>query len=171
MWLKISLIIFLPLLLILGQFSLISALPGSLATANFILVCLIFVLVLVNWSWAAWWWLAAGLFTDIIGLSIFGLNLLSYGLTFLIIYWLLLNFFTNRSLYSFLLLNSLALIIFESLKLFWNWLFNAQAITNFTWGYWLILGYKLLWSWLLTVIIFYLLTFISRRFLPVFIRK
>ncbi|MBU0880222.1 hypothetical protein KKB33_01720, partial [Patescibacteria group bacterium] len=99
--------------LVIFQISFINSLPAGLDNLNLILVVLIFILSLVNLDYALAWTIGLGWLLSIFLFVPFGMHLISLFLTIVFSNLLLANFFTNRSLYSFLALTGLATIIYE----------------------------------------------------------
>ncbi|MBU0647408.1 hypothetical protein KJ809_03245, partial [Patescibacteria group bacterium] len=110
--------------LVIFQISFINSLPAGLDNLNLILVVLIFILSLVNLDYALAWTIGLGWLLSIFLFVPFGMHLISLFLTIVFSNLLLANFFTNRSLYSFLALTGLATIIYEFFLNSFNYLFN-----------------------------------------------
>lgn len=158
------------------QLSIIKALPYPLAALNLFVVSLVFILLLAGWRSALWWSFGLGLVLDLYSFAPFGINLLSLAITLFAVNFLLTNFLTNRSLYTVVILSGAAYLVYEitvfvlylSLA-FWAddhlpQVFDLNFFSSQLFG--------LLLNLLVTILLFYFLNFISRRYLPFFlIRK
>lgn len=163
MYSKIILNTILVLLLAMAQLSFISGLPAHLNDLNLILIILIFILSLVNLNTAMWWAVGAGFLLDIFSFMPFGAYSVCLFLTIAIANFLLVNFFTDRSLYSFLALTGLATVIYEFFLTFWDW----PALLSS--GFWIKKISQLGFNLLAVLLIFYLVHYISNRLKPVFL--
>lgn len=174
MFTKIILNSLLITLLAIVQFSFISSLPNGFNNLNLILVIIVYILSgLKGLDHAIYWVVGLGFLMDIFSFSYFGINLINLILTLIIANFLLNNFFTNRSLYSFLALTFLVTLIYEIFLNGSHYIFNLiegeKMILN---NYFFLakatgLGLNLLFSLLL----FYLINIISNRLKPVFLIK
>lgn len=95
------------------QISFVGALPGIFSCLNLVLVMSLYRLGFYGLENTAWWAVAVGVIWDFFSFLPFGSNLLSLFLAVLLGHFLLVNFFTNRSLYSFLALGFFTTICFE----------------------------------------------------------
>lgn len=111
----------------LVQISFISALPGWLDGFNVILLLLLFMIGLQNFEIALWWAFGLGLVLDFFSFSFFGAYTLSLLIVVVLIQFLLKNFITNRSLYSFLTACFFALFFYE----LFIWLFTSAPALFF----------------------------------------
>jgi len=136
------------------------ALPGG-AYLNLTLVILIFILVLFGLERALPWWLAAGFLNDLFSFHYFGFYTLLFLVIALSTYFLLNNVLTNRSLYVFLFLTAAASLIFDLA----NYLVFALPWSDFLMEELKRLG----GNFLATIVIFYLVGWLSYRLRPVFL--
>lgn len=165
----------LTLCLIIFELSFVSALPGGLNNISLILVVLVFVIGMTSLNTSLSWAILVGFILDIFSFSMFGVHLVSLFLVVLIINLLLTNFFTNRSLYTFLVLTFFATILYEFFSNFLIYLFSLFGgkylpvfITKDFWQGELI---QLFLNLLIVLIIFYSLGFIMPKLKPVFLNK
>ncbi len=165
MYSKIILNTILILSLAIIQLSFISGLPAGLNNLNLILVILIFILSLVNLNTAMWWAAGAGFLLDIFSFMPFGVYLVCLFLTIASANFLLANFFTDRSLYSFLALAGLATVIYEFFLTFWDWPASLNS------GFWIEKISQLGFNLLAVLLIFYLVHYVSNRLKPVFLMR
>ena len=171
--------IFLNALLIIGlvaiQQSFINNLPAWFNNLNLVLVILVFILGLSDFKLALWWAIGLGFMLDIFSFSPFGVYLICLSLTVGLIYFLLVNFFTNRSLYSFLALTILATVCYN--LFFYSIIYIDRQVSRseiaFGLGinFWQTKLVELGLNMLSALIIFYLINFISNRLKPVFLVK
>ena len=166
MWLVILINAILIWLVLLAQTA-VWSLPAGFNFLNIVLVILIYILVIFGPHRAAWWFLAFGWFLDIFQFNAFGANLLALGLCFGIVFFLLSNFITNRSLYSIWLLTVVATFIYDGvLGLFTAWRFNDWSIFASVHGE----LWRLIANLLLATVLFYFFGAVSKRVRPVFLK-
>lgn len=175
MYLKIFFNILLIIFLTILQFSFISTLPGALKSINIILVTLLFILVLGELEIALWWAIGAGFLFDIFSFLPFGAYLFSFCLTIIITNFLLINFFTNRSLYSFFLLSIFQIFFYELFINSINYLSTILGYSNYflipNLLFWKEKLAELILNLALVLTLFYLVNFITNRLKPVFLIK
>ncbi len=157
------------------QLSFIGALPGILRNLNLSLVILVFISALGKTKTTLWSAIGMGLLFDLYGLTFFGVNLLglflsAFGAKF---FWD--NYFTDRSLYSFLAITFFTNIIFRVivyLFFFIAYIFGQETFSS-------LLDFKLLinelWgiglNLLITIFIFYFVAAFSSDLKPVFLSR
>lgn len=171
---KILINLLLIVLLALVQISFISSLPKVASGLNLILIILIFLLIITNFKLALIWAVSLGYLLDLFSFYPFGIYLVSLSLTIVIAHFLLANFFTNRSLYSFLALVASATISYEILIngiIYIINLISNHQLTNLGYHLWQIKCWELGSNLLVTIFLFYLISFISHRLRPVFLAK
>ncbi|MEA3464194.1 MAG: hypothetical protein U9R14_03945 [Patescibacteria group bacterium] len=175
MYSKIFLNIILILSLVIIQLSFIAGLPAGLNYLNLILVILIFILGLVNLNFAAWWTVGIGLLLDIFSFAPFGIYLFCLCLTIIIADFALTVFFTNRSLYSFLALVGLTTAVYEILLTaigYLVWLISREgAGLILNQSFWLSKLSQMTLNLIAALIIFYFISFVSKRLRPVFLAR
>lgn len=174
MYAKIFLNLFFILLLGSIELSFISGLPLGLNDLNLVFVIFIFILVTVGLNFALWWALGIGVLLDVFSFLPFGVHIISLMLGILALN-IILNFFTNRSLYSLLVAMFFGTIVYEII-------FNlvAYAITIISGrefvraldgAFWRYEMNKVVFNMISVLIIFYTLNFLSNRLKPVFLIK
>ncbi|MBI4811852.1 hypothetical protein HY798_00145 [Candidatus Falkowbacteria bacterium] len=172
---KIILNVFLILTLTAVQLSFISGLPGWLNNFNLILVVLIFILGLGNLRLALAWMIGAGLLLDIFSFSPFGVYLISLSLTAVATNFLLTNFFTNRSLYSLLVLIFFSSLVYNFFLAVINYTAllasGREAIFYLGLIFWSAVLKQSVLNALGVLVIFYALNLASKKFKPVFLVK
>jgi len=172
---KIVLNLLLVFLIVLIQIGFISGLPFYFTSLNLILIVLVFVLENDNFKIALIWALVAGFLLDMYYFKTFGVYFLGLFLALLLMNFLLIHFFTNRSLYSFLALiffGHLAFRIFYYIyKLFLNLIFHINFVYNFNLIFFknelVALGMNII----MVIISFYIFSFLTSSFSPVFLSR
>ena len=153
--------IFIGMVVLFGlQTALAKSLPGGVYV-NLSLVVLIFLLVFFGFEQAIGCWLLSGFLADLFSFKLFGFYTVLFSLLFLFVYWLLSNVLTNRSLYSFLLIVTMVTIIYDAS----SWLVFGLPDNN-------LLGVemkRLVANWLITIISFYIVSWMSYRLKPAFL--
>lgn len=166
--------LFFILILFLLQASFLSGLP-VLNNLNLILIILIFILSLKGVEFAFGWLLAIGFLLDIFSFLPFGMHLFSLFLTISLINFLVINFFTNRSLFSYLALVTCATILYEIFSRGMIYLFNLfyykEAALVFNLNFFKAELYQLFSNLIFTIIIFYIVNFLYIKLKPVFLFK
>lgn len=127
-------------LIILGiiQVSFLATWVVPVSSLNLILSLVIFLTVIINYQKGLWLALGGGIFLELYAGSLFGITTLSLLLTVMGINLLFNNFFTNRSLYSLLILGFLGTAIYNSIILLLNLLiiilgFSVSALEFSFW--------------------------------------
>lgn len=172
MYIKIFLNLILVLFLFSIQVSFIPALPIYFSNINIILIFLVYILIIRDLDTSLKYAIAFGLLIDIFSFQQFGSYLLGFIFSLVIINFLLVNFFTNRSLYAFFALVAFATI----LNLFFTTIIN-NILFEFTGVFKIIYNKEFFLSALrqlvlnsiFMIFIFYLTNFLSNSFRPVFL--
>lgn len=175
MYRKIVLNIVLAIILAIVQIAFISGLPSWFSNLNLILIVLVFILGLIGFQSAWWWSLGLGILMDIYHFLPFGIFLISLSSAILLTNFLLTNFFTNRSLYSFLALTTLAGIFYNIILYFLSFISNFFNIS----GVFIKINSGVLVNELrglavnilAAIFIYYFLNLISARLKPVFLLR
>jgi cell shape-determining protein MreD len=157
------------------QLSFISELPGIFNRLDMILVILVFILVLGGLKLAIIWSISIGFLVDLLTFHPFGINLVTFTLTILVAFFLLNSFFTNRSLYSFLALVTVTILVNE---IIWTFILSLLKLfdyhspnTLFSKIFFTDLFVREALSIAVTIILFQSINFISQKFKPVFLFK
>ncbi len=112
------------------QANFLTALPWPWNFFNLILSIAIFITVILNYYQGLWFALFSGLIIDLYSFLPFGTMTCAMLLTVIIVNSLFNNFFTNRSLYSLIILGFLGNVIYFIFFLFINLVFFTFNITN-----------------------------------------
>lgn len=162
------------LLLLIVQLSLVNALPFVWRQSDLVLVFLLLTLFLFGFKPAIWLAVGLGFFADTLDFGYFGLQLLSLPAVIILADIWLVNWFTNRSVYSFLAL-TLAATIFHNLiyysLLYLSRFWDDSTFFFFTGNFWAGLGLQIISNSLLLFLFFALAGWNSLRFRPVFLER
>ena len=160
---------------IIFQIGFIYGLPIGLKNLNVVLVAIIFILGFNSFELALGWAVGAGILLDIYLFMPFGVNTISLIASLTLINFLLANFFTNRSLYSFLLLILITTISFNFSIILLNYLVSSFSERKFDISLNLNLLINqlsgILLNFICVIVVFYLLSFLSERYKPVFLKS
>ncbi len=173
--LKYFFLLLFSLFLALIQFSFISALPAPWSYVNLIIVAMLAAFLTLGRSQA--WFLAAasGFFLDIFTFHSFGVAMFSLFFCAVIVYLVLENWLTNRSLYSFLLLTFIGVVaealIYNFLLLILDWSSSAGKFFLVSGSFWRELAGNIVISLILIGLFFNLLVLVSRRLKPFFLKR
>ena len=175
MYLKIlSQIIFFSLIA-LFQIGFVGALPVWFSEINLILLILVFLLGFNRLKTVLFWGAGIGLIYDLYTFVPFGAYTMSLLITIFLAYFLMANFLTNRSFYSFLVLTSFTVFCFEFFSYvvinISSLIFNQEFLFVFNKAFFLYKLYGLFLNLFLMAIFLYLFNFFSPKFKPVFLRK
>jgi hypothetical protein len=176
MYLKIFLKFILVSALAILQISFVSALPLWLRELNLMIVFLIFSLEWSGGYKTVWWFLLIGFIFDLYFPLFFGFFILLWPIIFLLTYLISTNFFTNRSLYSFLSLTFFATATYYfiyNVYFYFASFFSGKGVALFflTKNFWLRFADGLILNLIAVFILFYLTNVLSDKFKPVFMIK
>jgi len=156
--------------LIVIQLSFISSLSYPFHLINFPLILLVVIIVLGKKDYYLYLAVLLGFIFDVFSFNVFSLHIISFVFTAIASRYLQLSFFTNRSIYSFILITAFTTVIFNFLFQIIDYIFNIyQGSQDFflvqVW-FWQVLGYKLVLHSIVIVILFYIINFTTRRLRP-----
>jgi cell shape-determining protein MreD len=175
MYIKIIFNLILIIVLSVIQISFISALPFGLSNFNLALVSLAIILMISNFNISLWWAVGMGFLFDIYSFLPFGTYLVCFFLTVLVANFLLSNFFTNRSLYSFIALIFLSSLCFNFIFYISVYLWGAFGGVSIAVSFGRIFWENLVWQIFLNIIavffLFHITNFVSKRLKPVFLER
>lgn len=158
-YLKFIFLFFFAFLIFLLQVSFLNSLPGIWGRINLPLLFVIILFIFYNFSSSVYAALFFAFFLDLSSFSVFGIYTLSFLITLFVADFVWANFFTNRSIYSFLILGILLLFFYNFLLYLFLLIFNKN-ISNVAWFgkyFWLNLLSEGFWVVLLILIFFYFL--------------
>ncbi|PLX27445.1 rod shape-determining protein MreD [Candidatus Parcubacteria bacterium] len=174
-YLKIASKFFLLLSLLVFQVSFISGLPAWVSNLNLILLVLILILGFSSYRRSLMWAMGIGLLFDMYHFTFFGVNTISLLLALYLTNFLLENLLTNRSLYTFIFLTIFASAIFQLNVIFLNLVFGFlkgyEAVYSFSNIFWLDELKKIIVNVVFIFFLFYVVSFFSKRFKPMFLVK
>lgn len=161
--------------LVLLQLGFISGLPDFIRGVDLILIFLLIVLVITNLRTVFLLTVMCGYFMDVFSFQPFGVYLISYSLSILVGYFLLVSFFTNRSQYSFLALVGISTIFYGMFLRMTDAIMSlmlAQPLHySMSAGSSLSFAMQLALNMLVSLVAFQFVNFASHRLKPVFIFK
>lgn len=173
MYVRLIANLFLLFLLFIFQMAFVSGLPSWFSNINAVLVVLTLIMGFGDLKTSLVWAVILGTFLDMYSFSVFGLNIFCLALALLAANFLLENLLTNRSLYSILALVAIASLVFQlaSLAIVSLYgLFSPGGIgLELSIHFFLDELSKVIGNMLLAFILFHVLSFISKRFRPMFL--
>lgn len=154
--------------LILGiiQVSFLTTWPPPINALNLILSLVIFLGVIVDYRRSLVLAFAGGLFLDLFSFNTFGLVTLAMILVAITVNFLFNEIFTNRSLYSLLILGSTGILIYNILITVGNFFahfFGFGLAVSLDWIYFSGLAWQLFLNVLILTIIFFIFHFSTGR--------
>ncbi|MFA5047512.1 MAG: hypothetical protein WC516_00555 [Patescibacteria group bacterium] len=173
MWLKFLLYLIIILFVSLCQITLLKGYGLFLRDLNLIIVVLVVLINLIEFKNVLWFVVISGLIMDIFSGLPFGIFLAVELLVAIGLEALFLNFFTNRSFYSLLIMGAIGIIFYNLLFIAFTGFFYLTGLSNFfiELNYWQSILRQLLGVIVLLIIGFYLINSWSKRFKPIFLRS
>lgn len=157
------------------QVSFISSLPRAYSAMNFPLIFLLFSLLFLNREKTLSLAIFLGFCLDILSFNFFGLNIFVYLSTMFILDLLLNNWLTNRSLYSFLVLSIIGVLLYNFLFYFVLAGFQSYqsgfSLFLLQSNFWLQLLWQMFWSFVFMLLFFNLANSLSKHLKPFFLEK
>lgn len=161
-------------LVVLLQLSLVNSLPYIFSRINIVLLSLIVFLFFLDFRTVVFLALGLGLLSDIFSFQFFGFYSLALVLTIFLADFLLANWFTNRSAYSFLALTFFTTLFYNfvlySLFYFSHFL-SEQGFFLWRINFWAGLGLELFWNAVLIFLFFWVMNLTTNKLKPVFLDK
>ncbi len=144
---KIFKLFFLSLIIVLIQLSFFNFLPGPWGRINIVLFFAIWFFIFNNFNKSLIFTLIIGFILDIFSFYPFGIYSISFLLTLILANFIWNNFFTNRSIYSFLSITAVFSIFFNLFLYFLMFLFEKNFFGLFWFGkfFWFNLLVELFW--------------------------
>lgn len=157
------------------QATFISALPSIYTAINLPLTALLFCLLFFNRHTTLIMAFFMGFWLDILGFSFFGLNIIVFLTIVFLLDLILRNWLTNRSLYSFLVLSVISIIICDillySLVAVWQSGQNDFGFFLFQPYFWKQLLWQIFWNASFMLLFFNLANSLSKHLKPFFLEK
>ncbi len=138
---------------------------------NFLLIGLILTVYFFDFRWVIGFGLTAGFLLDIYSSLPFGIFALSFFLTAVILEVLFLNFFTNRSFYSLVIMGAFGAAVYQLLFLGLNALFFLAGWSDFFIQrfYWTVAVQELAGTIVFLTVAFWVINILSKKFKPIFL--
>ena len=175
MYLKILIQIIFFSLVALIQIGFVGSLPIWFSEINLILLVFVFFLGFNKIEIVLFCGAVMGLIYDLYAFTFFGAYTISFLITIFLAYFLLVNFLTNRSIYSFLVLTLFTVFCFEFFSYLVinisSLLINREFLSIFNKSFFVYKTYGLFLDLFLMLIFLYLFNFFSPKFKPVFLKK
>ena len=161
-------------LVVILQISLVGSLPYSFSHINLILLALILFLFFLDFKTVIYLALGLGFLADVFSFQFFGFYTITLFLVVFLSDFLLANWFTNRSAYSFLALTFFATIFYNLILYGFFYLSNFLSDQGFfLWraNFWIGLGLELVWNLGIIFLFFWIMNLTTTRLKPVFLDK
>lgn len=173
MWYKILFSTIIIALIAMIQITFLGSFGSYWSSFNLLLAILIILLFLIDFNIIVYFSIISGLFLDIYSSLPFGVFMLSTFLSIAVSYFLLLNFFTNRSFYSVVFVGLSAITAFNVVFLSLSGIIYLFGISDFyvDSGYWIKLIYQFINISIILISLFFVINLFSRKFKPNFIRS
>ena len=173
MWYKSLLYLVFILIVSLFQITLFKGYGLFLKDLNLIIVILVVLINLMEFKHVLWFVIISGLVMDIFSGLPFGVFLTVELLVAIALETLFLNFFTNRSFYSLLIMGIMGIIFYNILFIATTGFLYLAGLSNFfiSLNYWQSFLRQLLGAIIILIISFYLINSLSRRFKPIFLQS
>jgi len=161
------------LALIVFQLGFVKGLPGWLNAVNLMAIVLVFLVSLARFRTALGWAIGMGVLLDVYSFLPFGVHILVLVGCVYLLRFLIVNFFTNRSLYAFLGLIFFAFIGYELMLYGLGYAAFGLGLEGIDWDFgtsfwWHELG-GLVMNGVAVTLVFYVLNLISNTLRPVFL--
>jgi len=156
---KFIFLFLLAFLIFLLQASFLNSLPGFWGRINLPLLSVICLFIFYNFKNSLYLSIFLGLFLDLFSFYFLGIYTVSFLLTLFLADFVWNNFFTNRSIYSFLILGGLLSVFYNFILYLFLLIFEKSSINVAWFGkyFWLNLSYEIVWVVLLILTFFYFL--------------
>jgi len=170
MWYRTLLALILILLILIFQITFLGNLSGIF---NLILVVLVLLISLTDFKKAAVFSLISGSIMDIYSNLPFGIFLISLFLVAIVLELFFVNFFTNRSFYSLILMGLIAVLFYHLFFILISGFLYLVGVSLFfvSQGYWLEFFGQLITTILILIFCFWIINIVSQRFKPIFLHS
>ncbi len=171
MYLKIIINLLLLIIISIIQLSFINGLPSYFTGINIVIIAMVFIVGLNRFDIWFWWAFGFGLFFDFYAFLPFGFHLFVFPLINIVISFFLVNYLTDRSFYSFVILLFLFLFFYKISLFFlyyFLYFFNFEIIFSFSFYDFLISCFV---NFILIAIIYSFLNITTNILKPVFLVK
>ena len=162
-------------LIAIVQATFISSLPAAYFAINLPLTALLFSLLFFDKNMSLVLAILMGFWLDILGFNFFGLHILVFLAVVFIIDFMLNNWLTNRSLYSFLVLSILGALIHDillySMVALWQSGQDGFSFFLFQAFFWKQMFWQMFWNAIFMIFFFSLANSLSKHLKPFFLEK
>lgn len=170
---KIIIFVLALIFLAIFQISAIFLWPGFWGELNLILIVIVSILFFYDIKASLLATLIFGFCLDLFSFNFFGMESLSLLISLFLVYRLSITWLTNKSIYSFLIMNvifSFSYLLFSS---FFIYFFYYESVSFFLFKkiFWQSLLYKTTWSLIIIIISFFPLAKVSKNLRPMFLEK
>jgi cell shape-determining protein MreD len=147
-----------------------SRLPLGLHRVHLFPIMLLFVFLLGNIRYSAWWVIGGSYFLELFSFGVYGLHFLGLGLALGAIYILFEQVMTNRSLYSIAVVSGVSVFLYNSSLFLEIYIGNQQR--SISWPtFFTEQGVTILYSIAIATVLFYLINAATKRLRPVFLAQ
>jgi len=155
----------------IAQISAILVWPGFFGEVNLVLIILAILLFFRGLKPALIAAIISGFWLDLFSFNLFGSNTFSFLAAILIADKISLTWLTNRSFYSFLIINIITVLSFNFFSglLFYFSNFEASGFFIFRSSFWLSVAYQSIWSLIASFLTFNLSLLVTKKLEPVFL--
>lgn len=173
MWYKILISTIIISFIAVIQITFMGSFGDYFASFNLLLSIIIILLFLIDFKWVVYFTIISGLVLDIYSSLPFGIFMFSMFFSISISYFLLLNFFTNRSFYSVIFVGLSAILSFNVIFLIFSVITYLFGFSDFyiDKSYWFKLAYQMINTSIILSVLFVIINLFSRKFKPNFVRS
>ena len=160
-------------LLALFQISFPFLWEGMISELNLLPILLVSLLFFYNSKTALFAALMSGFWLDLFSFSFFGLHLISFVISIFVVDRMLYSWFTNRSIYSYVIVNILFVVLYllTSSLLFYFSYIGRTTLSLFNSGFFSSLVFNIAWSLILSFLAFSPFSLLTKNLRPVFLEK
>lgn len=158
-------------LVVIFQYSFISLLPYPFYLINLIIPSLIFLLLIAKSSSIWIFAISSAFLLDILYFDLFALNIVSLVIIVYLMELWLRNWFTKHSIYSFLVLTAISVLVKNIFYYGALYIFSSEKLLFFNLNFWQDIFYQIFWAVILVVILFYISLKINKNLKPVFLGR
>lgn len=155
----------------IAQISVIYVWPGFLGEINLVLITLVILLFFNGFKSALVAAIVSGFWLDLFSFNIFGANMLALVITVVLAERVAMTWLTNKSLYSFVIINLLMVLSANLLISLFFYFSNFDSTGFFLLrsSFWTSIFYQLIWSFTAAFLSFNFSSLLNRKFEPVFL--
>lgn len=170
MYTKIISHLILIIIIALIDIAFMSRLPLGLHRVHLFPVMLLFVFLLGNIRYSAWWVIGGSYFLELFSFGVYGLHFLGLSLALGAIYILFEQVMTNRSLYSIAVVSGVSVFLYNSSLFLEMYIGNQQRSISWP-AFFTEQGVTIVYSIAIATVLFYLINAATKRLRPVFLAQ